>query len=189
MGNPVIFIDPTGKGVTDNYKIYTDGSIAVQKTDDKTDNFKYVNDDDTETDLGTYEKTDNGLIRVPNGKSELFINNSDLTCPGKDRNYLIPTGFAAVLGAAYEYMKETDLRIQINQLSGIDGGHSGHGGNGQYADIRYSNTRGNKNEVVWTNASNFDKVNSQLLANKFIKFGYSTSILTENATGNGPALR
>jgi hypothetical protein len=133
----------------------------------------------------------NGLIKVPI-QGEVFTNNSDQTCPGKDRNYVDPRIFAGVLGAGLEYKNESGLTMQINQLNDKDGGHSGHLGRGGCVDIRYANTRGDVNESVWTSGKNFDLGNSQLLANKFTKFGFNQpgglSILTENAQGNGPAL-
>jgi hypothetical protein len=188
--SPIWQIDYLGMG-DDNYTIHEDGTVDREITDDKTDNFKYEDKNGNTTDLGTYDKLDNGLIKVPE-QGAVFTNNSNQTSPGKDRNYVDPKIFAGILGAGFEYKNETGLTMQINQLNDKDGGHSGHKGTGGFADIRYANTKGNVNESVWTNGKNFDLVNSQLLANKFTKFGFNQpgglSILTENAQGNGPAL-
>jgi hypothetical protein len=183
--SPIINTDPTG-ALDDNYTIHENGNIEVQKTDDKTDNFKYVNNENETTDLGTYKKQNNGLIKVEQN-SDYFINNSR-----DEKSYVDPKVFAGVLGGAKEYKDETGLTMQINQLNDKNGGHSGHTGQGQFADIRYSNNKGDVKEPVWTSVANYDPVNSQILVNKFNKFGFNRSdglsILTENAAGNGPAL-
>ncbi len=189
---PIWNIDPNGAN-DDNYTIHDDGKVDREVTDDKTDdNFKYQAKDGKTTDLGTFKKLENGLINVPK-QGEVFVNHSDQTSPGKDRNYVDPKIFAGILGAGFEYKNETGLTMQINQLNDKDGGHSGHTGKGGFADIRYANTKGDVNEPVWTNGQNFDLGKSQLLVDKFTKFGFNQSgglsILTENGKGNGPALR
>jgi len=189
--SPISTLDYKGGGKTDNYVIKTDGTVEREITKDKTDNFKYQDKHGNLTDLGTYKKLDNGLIKIPESGST-FVNNSDQTSPGKDRNYVDPKIFAGILGAGFEYKVETVNSMQINQLNDSKGGHSGHAGTGGFADIRYANTCPTANESVWTNGKNYDPQNSQLLANKFTKFGFNQpgglSILTENAIGNGPAL-
>jgi len=184
QNNPIMRIDPDGL-LDDNYTITENGSVSVEKTDDKTDSFTYVDENGKETNLGTYNKTDNGLLVVPKGVSEIYMNNSK-----ESKSYINPISLAGILGAGFEYYTQTGLKIQINQLNNKEGGHSAHGGDGGFADIRYANLNGNKNESVWTTGDNFDQENSQILANKFYKFGYNLQfgILTENAKGNGPAL-
>lgn len=183
--NPNLNIDPTG-ALDDNYTVNENGSVDKEITADKTDNFKYKNNKGYVTDLGTYNKLDNGLIQIPKDGS-VFTNNSN-----SNKSYVDPKIFGGILGAAFEYKNESGLTMQINQLNDANGGHSGHSGTGGFADIRYSNTNGNVNEPVWTSGSNFDLGKSQILANKFTKFGFNQpnglSILTENAKGNGPAL-
>jgi RHS repeat-associated protein len=49
QNNPILRIDPLGS-LDDNYIIHEDGTVEVQKTDEKTDNFKYVNKDSQVTD-------------------------------------------------------------------------------------------------------------------------------------------
>ena len=184
QNNPIMRIDPDGL-LDDNYTITENGSVSVEKTDDKTDSFTYVDENGKETNLGTYNKIDSGLLVVPKGVSEIYMNNSK-----ESKSYINPISLAGILGAGFEYYTQTGLKIQINQLNNKEGGHSAHGGDGGFADIRYANLNGNKNESVWTTGDNFDKENSQILANKFYKFGYNLQfgILTENAKGNGPAL-
>lgn len=187
---PIWNIDPNGAN-DDNYTIYFNGKIDREITTDKTDNFKYHEENGNIKNLGTFEKLDNRFIKAPK-IGETFINNSDQVSPGKDRNYIDPKVFAGILGASFEYKNETGLIMQINQLNDKNGGHSGISGTGQLADIKYANIKGNVIESVWTNGKNFDLRNSQLLADKFTKFGFNKpngkSILTENGKGNGPAL-
>jgi hypothetical protein len=100
---------------------------------------------------------------------------------------------AGFLAGMYEYNQETGNKVEITQLNNSDGGHSSHGGTGTNADVKYANINGLKpNEAVWTSGSNFDKANSQKLVNSFYKYGFNSprgSILTENASGNGAALK
>jgi hypothetical protein len=116
----------------------------------------------------------------------------DYTSSG--RSYLEGDFAAGVLGGAQYYQDHTYFgfgKIQMTQLTDKNGMHSGHGGAlGQYADIRYANNSFDINEPVTTGGSNFHKWASQVMADSFNKFGFnnSTSILTENSTGNGPAL-
>jgi len=188
--NPIWKNDPLGN-LDDNYTINKNGTVDKEITADKTDNYKYKDDKGNITDLGTYNKLDNGLIQIPKN-GDVFINNSDQVVPGKDRNYVDPNIFAGMLGAAFEYKNESGLTMQINQLNDENGKHSGAPVKGGCADIRYANLKGDVNESVWTSGSNYDSKNSQLLVNKFTKFGFNKplgqSILTENAKGDGPAL-
>jgi RHS repeat-associated protein len=188
--NPILRNDPLGD--LDNYTIKETGEIQREVTADKTDNFKYVKNDGTTTDLGTFEKNDKGLDKVPKEGT----NFKNYTKSGKD--FVEGFTLAAVLGAAYEFKQETGLDIQINQLNGSDGGHSSHKGDGQFADIRYVNKNGNVDQgSVWTDNSlglnNYDAAKSQILVDKFQKFGFKdspgrVSMLTENSKGNAPAL-
>ena len=114
------------------------------------------------------------------------------------KRYMNPEAFAAFLGASMNYNKKYGLKIQVNQFSTSTGGHSGHGGNGHYIDYRYSNTKGDVNEPVWTQWDSFDKAKSQFMVDQLIKFGYNStpsnlrgdrySILTQKGTTSDPAL-
>ena len=190
--NPIYWIDPKGSNA-DDYLIKANGDIDVKRTDDKTDNFKYEDAKGKVTDLGTFNKNDNGYVNIDKGGKSYSITNTK-----KTKRYMQPEAFAAFLGASMNYYNEYSLKIQVNQFSTTDGGHSSHGGNGQYIDYRYSNTNGDKNEPVWSQNDNFDKSKSQYMVNQLVLFGYNStpsnlrggkySILTQQGFTTKPAL-
>lgn len=190
QNNPIRRVDPTG-ALDDDYTAKQDGTIEYKKTDDKFDRFFVENKDGSTTQVAQLDKhtTSDGttLVKFPASGTTFTKDQSN------SKDYVQPTLAAAIFGAANEYFNETGLKVQITQLNTFEGGHSGHSGQGTNADIRYANLNGNINEAVWTSGSNFDLGNSQLLANKFTKFGFNQpgglSILTENAKGTGPALQ
>jgi len=183
--NPLSFIDPDGM-LEDNYDIEEDGSIRVERTEDKTNTYSYHRKDGTTEDLGTYKKNENNLVQLP-ASGTSFVNNS-----GEAKSYLNGDMAAGILGASMKFYDETGIKIQITQLTTSEGRHSGHGLKipGTNADVRYVNKDGNVNASLWVTSDKFDKSKSQDLANTFKNFGFDkvNSILTENAKGNGPAL-
>lgn len=189
---PILNIDPNGAN-DDDYLIKSDGKIEVKKTDDKTDNFKYQGADGKITDIGTFNKNDKGYVNITSGGPSYNIDNTK-----ESKRFMDPKSFAAFIGASMNYYNETGLQIQVNQFSNAEGGHSKHGGNGQYIDYRYTSTNGNKNEAVWSQNDNFDKGKSQFMVNELVKFGYNStpsnlrggkySILTQDGFSTSPAL-
>jgi hypothetical protein len=177
----------------DNYTIHENGTIQKEKTNDKTDNFKYQSQNGETVDLGTYEKVQGTDLK--GNKKDLLLINKDGSSYFRtdyflknvpDNKYLDPFAFAGFLGASYKYFKETGLKVQVNQFSTITGSHSvkssgQKSGSGDYIDIRYSNSNGNKDEKVLTNGSNYDKRSSQILVNNLYDFGYSST--TKNPKG------
>ena len=190
-GNPIRIIDPTG-AFLDDITAKRDGTIEVVETDDSFDRFFVENKDGSTTKVAQLDKATNengdSMVKLPSeGKG--FTNKSD-----PESSYVKSEVAAALFGAANQYSEETGLKVQFNQLNTFEGGHSSRAsGFGHYADVRYANLGGNVDEAVWTTFSNFDQGNSQLLADKFSQFGFNKpggqSILTENAAGNGPALK
>ncbi len=184
--NPINYIDPDGM---DNYEISVKNKnvqINVSRTDDNTNSYKYIDSDGKIVDLGTYDKKGE-LIKVK--QSTNFYEHSKYN---DGYNYINGDVAAGLLAGMYSYYEETGNKVIITQLNNSDGGHSKHSGTGTNADIKYANKNGYKpHEPVWTNGKNYDKHNSQKLADSFYQFGFNSSrgsILTENATGNGRAL-
>ena len=185
---PIWNIDPNGAN-DDDYTTKSDGSVEVKKTDDKFDRFYHEKKDGEKKFLGQFDKNENGMVKLP----ATGINFKNFSKP--EKSFVEGFTLAGILGAGEEFKQETGLDIQINQLNNAEGGHSGHAGKGQFADIRYANKNGNVNEgSVWTDGANYDAGKSQILVDKFVKFGFQdskgrVSILTENAKQNGPALK
>jgi RHS repeat-associated protein len=170
-GNPIWFSDPAGDnaGLPDNYVIHEDGTTTKEETADKTDHFEYQDNEGNVTDLGTYDKTDNGMIHVDKDGSTYMLKKGF----SGEQSYIKPEAWAQILGASKEYMDETGLKVQFTQFNTIDSKHSGSLNQGDMADIRYSNVKGDVNEPVLTGGSNYDRAKSQILVDKLIKFGYN----------------
>lgn len=168
QNNPINRIDPTGM-LDDNYTILSDGTTTKEETNDASDHFEYKDSEGNVTDLGTYDKSDNGMINVKkNGSTYMLKFGFD-----KSSAYILPEAWAQILGASKEYFDETGLKMQFTQLNTIDKRHSGSLNQGDMADIRYANNKGNVDEQVFTGGKNYDYSKSQILVNKLIKFGYN----------------
>jgi RHS repeat-associated protein len=193
QNNPIMRVDPTG-ALDDNYLIHENGNIEVQKTEDKTDNFKFMDNKGKVSDLGTFAKNENGLVNITTSGKSFSIENTRIS-----KRFLDPRAFAGFLGASMNYFNKYGLKIQVNQFSTAEGGHSGDAtGTGQYIDYRYSNVNGNVNEPVYTSGANFDEEKSQFMVNQLVLFGYNStpsnlrgtrySILTQDGFTKNEAL-
>ena len=185
--NPILNIDFDGM-FFDDYLAMKDGTIQKKTTNDEYDRFFVEGKDKPIVQLDKHQTKDGTTLVYFNQDTDAIDNNA------KDsKSYIAPELAAAIIGASEEYRNETGNKVQINQLNNSEGGHSSHGGKGTFADIRYANINGNINEPVWTSGNNYDPINSQILVDKFVKYGFNRannlSILTENATGNGAALK
>lgn len=167
--NPILNIDPSGDN-DDDYLIKSNGSVEVKRTDAKTDNFKYEDSKGNITDLGTFTKNKAGYVNITQDGISYDIRNARSI-----KRFMKPEAFAAFLGASMNYYMKYGLKIQVNQFSTAIGGHSDHGGNANYIDYRYTNTKGNVDEPVWSSYKIFDKTKSQFMVDELIKFGYNST--------------
>ena len=173
QNNPLIRIDPTG--MLDDYYIRQDGNIDVIRTDDETDTFYYVNNENQTTNLGTFEKNENGLIQLPsshsvdgNGVSFAF----SVKAGQGDKSFIAPEAFAAVLGAFSETGYNDFTITQFSNSDGSSPAPSISHINGSNGDFRYLRKDGSGNPVTVFD-SQFDTRRNANFTNALSKYGYS----------------
>jgi hypothetical protein len=98
---------------------------------------------------------------------------------------------ADIVKISNKYIKITDNKLQVTQLTGSRGYHSGYKAQGGNADVRYANVDGNdtKSRVLTTSMKFYNLIN-QILTDIGRSFGFDhpvSGIFTENGTANGPA--
>jgi RHS repeat-associated protein len=172
-----------------DYTAKKDGTVEMRPTSDKYDRFFVEGNKAPIAQLDKISYKGGELVHF-NVSTEAIVNNAT-----EGRNYIKPELAAQIIGASVEYKKTTGNSMVINQLNDANGGHSGHppkkgSTGGFFADIRYASKNGTSYDVVWTTYSNFDKKGSQLMVDIFKARSYNNriSILTENSSGDGPAL-
>lgn len=221
--NPIIHIDPAG---TDDFHVFAGKQKAgerIQKkeTKDATNTYYYHNEDGTVTKLGTFAFKTATVSHFKNPATKDIVQQKDLVdLKTIDTAFLkvldVPSGHtyldegavAGLLGAAYEFNKETGKKVFITQLSsgspetvnvknskkekikvaGDAGGHSGHAGLGDFVDIHYIGKK-NTAETVLSNSKNFDKASSQLLLDKALGFGFKKAYSQDKKGSSTPALK
>ena len=176
--NPISKVDANGAN-EDNYLISDDGSIEVQRTNDKTDNFKFKKSDGTVVDFGTFEKNENGLIPLP---SSLKVDGVGFQYKGsKNENYISGSAFAALIGVL-EYSRVSDL--SLNHWSNADGSSpapSKSHKNGTVGDLKPLRLDKSGGKVLVSDEQ-FDKTRNAKLIEGVFLYGW-TSVLSEKYDG------
>ncbi|MCE1188317.1 MAG: RHS repeat-associated core domain-containing protein [Ignavibacteria bacterium] len=190
--NPVNRIDPDGC-YDDNYMIAEDGTIAIEKTADKFDQFFLQIGDGSFQKVAVLMKNDNGLINIPADFRIEILNGEDhnfrMYCYDKEAmRFVRPDVFAAVLGAAWYSGIST---FGIGDGSSASGNnyitpgnprHSHHK-DGRNLDIRPIRDDESGDRVLVTDPA-FSYKKSSTFAAELHKFGF-TSILLNPAPIRG----
>lgn len=173
QNNPITRIDPTG--MLDDYYIYEDGTIERQITEGNTDTFYHVDKDNNVTDLGTFEKNENGLIQLPSTYSIDEVNVSfgfEVKGGQTERAYVSPESMASLFGAFAE-TGYTDFTI--TQFSYSDGtspkpsvSHR-NGNNGDFRYLRYDQS----GSAVTVDNTQFDQARNSNFTSALNRFGYT----------------
>lgn len=177
--SPVWTIDYLGGGKLDNYLIMEDGRIEVEKTMDKSDNFKYKASDGKITDLGTYSKNDKGLIALPSTFNKGGVQFQYVG--SKNENYISGVAFAALLGS----LKTSGISdLRMGHWSNVDGtspSPSASHKEGSVGDLRPLR-KDMSGDPVLVSQDQFDKERNELLISSLMNFGW-TSVLSETYNG------
>jgi len=178
--NPLKFIDPNGMSI-DNYDIYEDGNIHVERTDVETDTYTYHDKDGNSHNLGTFQKNENGLIQLPLNYS---YNSENLEIGFKtkeaniDDSYIKPEAFASLFGALANNNTTDLMIIHVSTAEGSSPEPSVSHINGIALDIRHLREDGKTDPSnVWQSVVDL-KRNGEL-AGSLKKFGF-TKVLSEH---------
>jgi RHS repeat-associated protein len=181
-GNPVMLVDPDGRSF-DNFQIFSDGSIFVERTDDPTNTYTYVNSDGSSVNLGTYTVVKNSsgedMVKIGEGASgsnSMFewsnINSGNL--------YFEEDAFAGLLGGIQDFYSKTSSipflgtqKVRITQLMSLERVHSYTENRNSCVDIAYFSTNGKSGAL--TTSSNISKGFNENLLSSLKKFGIGNS--------------
>ncbi|EGV42115.1 hypothetical protein BZARG_367 [Bizionia argentinensis JUB59] len=175
--NPIYYIDPDGMSPFDNYKIYANGSILRQKTNDATDTFTFVDSGGTNHNVGTFAKNDNGLIQTPNISYASGDTSVKISAKAGNESRLNISGeaLASMIGASADSGQEISV-VSVSNSDGSSPSPSTSHVNGKNADIRYAGNNGTRNPIDYEDSkANFDKIDqtaSSSMNASLKKFGY-----------------
>ena len=197
LNNPLIFIDPD---VRDVYFTGSDGTIHHFETEDDTEDFFFLQNQDGETAfLGGFAKNDNGLIQLPSEYSfsskERFIfgdgPNSRIATEfgfsvksgNKDRAYISGEGLAAMFGALAETNTQDLTVVGFSSSDGSSPSPSKSHKDGKNGDFRYLRKDFSGGAVLLQDQQ-MDISRQNTLNQSLNKFGWK-SMLSENFTPHG----
>ena len=196
--NPILNIDLNG-AVDDNYHIYADGRVEVERTEDPINNYYYHDEDGTETKIATFNVSKNQTLVWEKEKVTLtavkdVVDLTDVNLPflqtkpiGSGNYFLDENVAAALLGAAYKFHKDQGVTTYLHQLNGELGGHSEHPSMGDRVDIQYVRTDGKKAQTH-ANKPGFDKTRSELFVTYLKLFGFKRFYTQDAPDSKQPAL-
>ena len=188
FNNPIMLADPDGnfEGSPDNY--VTDeatGKTTKEETDDETNTYTLKRTDGTSVDLGTYKKTNNGMVVL--ASSTVFYS---YELAKQYLNKLPSDAASGFLSASYLFYQSTGRRVKINQFMSSKWKHSGKLTTKACFDVQYIGNKGVKGQPN-TASYNVNLKLSAALVMAFNKYGFSGlgnwNAITENAWSTGKA--
>ncbi len=182
FNNPINFIDPTGM-TPDNYNIYEDGRIKVERTNDKSDTFTYNDKNGNSHSLGTFKKNEDGYIKL---QSEYSYESGDIKFgysvkPGnEDKSYVSGESMAGLFGALVDNNTSDLTIISASNSDGTSPAPSKSHVQGTGLDLRYLRKDKSGNAVnIWSPDIDFNRQNQ---FNKSLNnFGW-TKMLSEHTS-------
>jgi len=176
--NPVMLVDPDGKGPEDDYHIKSDGSISVTLTNDNFDRF-FLTKNGKETLIGKFNKNSHGLIQL---NDFAFINyDYNISFNVKDGNenkcYIRGDALASLFGALSETGYNDITIIGVSKEDGSSPRPSVSHINGKNIDFRYLRTDKN-GERVLLGQEKFDMERQNKFNDALFKFGWK-NLLSE----------
>ncbi|MEQ8576879.1 MAG: hypothetical protein RIB63_22625, partial [Fulvivirga sp.] len=172
QNNPLLRTDPNG--ALDDYYTYSNGRTEKVETEGNTDTFHYVDQDYNVTELGTFEKNENGLIQLPASYS---VNEGDISFSFSvkdgqtDRSFVSPEALASLFGAFSESGFSDFTITQFSYSDGTSPSPSVSHINGRNGDFRYLRTDQSGGKVTVFDGE-FDQTRNAQFTQSLAKFGY-----------------
>ena len=190
FNNPTNFTDLTGMAPQDDYYIYEDGEVEVERTDDNSDSFYLVDSDGNEQHVGTFAKNEAGLLQLPDEMSiESEGAGSDFGFSVKEgneyRSFIRGDAFASLIGALSATGTEDLTVVGFSLADGSSPAPSTSHIDGKNGDLRYlRDDESGQPLYLNRNPEDLDAPRQDAFNQALYKYGWK-SLLSHTYTLNG----